>query len=299
MRLSTLFWGVLLVIIGGLFLLNNLGILNVNWDTIWRLWPMILVFWGLSILVGKQRPPWYVVALMVLLIFFMIAAAATSGWFHRDFDFVAGEGYQQKFEEPLAPKTQKATFRLQSGAGRFFIRDTTMQLIKAETEVNFGKYVISREQSDNSTYVTLDLRGRSKGWNFGGGHNRVDVQLNSTPSWNIYIEVGAASGNFDLSPFKVEELRIDAGASSMKVRLGDQSEETRVKVKTGASSTSIEVPESVGCEVRLETALSGKRITGFDKISKNRYQTSNFETAVKKIYIDVSAGVSQIRVDRY
>ncbi len=61
MRVSTLFWGILLVLIGGLFLLNNLGVLDVNWDTIWRLWPMILVFWGLSILVGKQRTPWYVV----------------------------------------------------------------------------------------------------------------------------------------------------------------------------------------------------------------------------------------------
>jgi hypothetical protein len=85
----------------------------------------------------------------------------------------------------------------------------------------------------------------------------------------------------------------------MKVRLGDKSEETRVKVKTGASSTTIEVPESVGCEVQLETALSGKRIRGFDKISGSRYQTSNFESATKKIYIDVSAGVSQITVERY
>jgi hypothetical protein len=299
MRVSTLFWGILLVLIGGLFLLNNLAVLDVNWDTIWRLWPMILVFWGLSIIVGKQRTPWYVVVLMVLLIIFMIGAAATTSWFHRDFNFTAGEGYQQEFEEPIAPSTQQATFRLQSGAGRFIIRDTTTQLIKASTEVNFGKYVLTREQSDNSAYVTLDFRGRSRGWNFGNTHNRVDVRLNSTPSWTIYLEVGAASGDFDLSPYKVEELRIDAGASSMHVRLGDRSEETRVKVKTGASSTTIEVPESVGCEVQLETALSGKRIRGFDKISGSRYQTSNFESAKKKISIDVSAGVSQIRVDRY
>ncbi len=299
MKLSTLFWGILLIAIGGLFLFNNLGVLNVNWETIWRLWPMILVFWGLSILVGTRRPPWYAVALMILLLLFMIGAAATSSWFHNDFDFVSGEGFQQKFEEPFAPNTEKATFRLQSGAGRFFIRDTTHQLIKAETEVNFGKYTLTREQSDNSAYVTLDFRGRNRGWNFGSGRNHVDVRLNPDPSWTINIEVGAASGNFDLSPFKVEELRLDAGASSMKVRLGDRSEETRVRVKTGAASTSIEVPESVGCEVRLQTALSGKRIRGFDRISNNRYQTSNFESASKKIYIDVSAGVSQVRVDRY
>ncbi len=299
MKLSTLFWGILLIAIGGLFLFNNLGVLNVNWETIWRLWPMILVFWGLSILVGTRRPPWYAVALMILLLLFMIGAAATSSWFHNDFDFVSGEGFQQKFEEPFAPNTEKATFRLQSGAGRFFIRDTTHQLIKAETEVNFGKYTLTREQSDNSAYVTLDFRGRNRGWNFGSGRNHVDVRLNPDPSWIINIEVGAASGNFDLSPFKVEELRLDAGASSMKVRLGNRSEETRVRVKTGAASTSIEVPESVGCEVRLQTALSGKRIRGFDRISNNRYQTSNFESASKKIYIDVSAGVSQVRVDRY
>ena len=204
-----------------------------------------------------------------------------------------------EFEEPIAPNTEKATFRLESGAGRFVIRDTTSQLVKAETESNFGKYSLTQEQSDNSAFVTLEFRGRNRGWHFGNGRNHVDVRLNPIPVWTINIQVGAASGDFDLSPFKVEELRLDAGASSMNVRLCDRSEETRVRVKTGAASTTIEIPESVGCEVRLQTALSGKRLRGFDKISNSRYQTSNFDSASKKIYIDVSAGVSQIRVDRY
>ena len=299
MRVSTLFWGILLVLIGGLFLLNNLNVLNVNWETIWRLWPMILVFWGISILVGKQRPPWYVVLLMVLLIMFMVFAVAATEWFHHDFSFADRGTYTQSFEEPMAPSTKHATFRLQSGAGRFYIHDTTSQLVKASTEVSFGKYSLSHEQTDKSAYVTLDFRGRSTGWGFGRTRNRAEVNLNSVPTWTINIEVGAASGDFDLTPYKIDELRIDAGASSMKVKLGDRSEETRVKVKTGASSTTIQVPESVGCEVRTETALSSKRIRGFEKISGSRYQTSNFETAAKKIYIDVSAGVSSIRVDRY
>jgi hypothetical protein len=299
MRLSTLFWGVLFVLIGGLFLLNNFGVLDVNWDTIWRLWPMILVFWGLSIIVGKQRPPWYAVVLMILLILFMVFAVAATQWFHRDFDVGWGATYNQTFEEPFDSNTQHATFHLGSGAGRFYIRDTTTLLMKATTETNFGKYTLSRDQSGSESSVALDFRGRSRGWNFGGGRNRVDVRLNATPTWSIIIEVGAASGDFDLSPYKVEEVRVGAGASSMKIKLGDRSEETRVTVKTGASSTTIDVPESVGCEVRLETALSGKRLSGFEKISSNRYQTSNFDSAAKKVYVDVSAGVSQIRVERY
>jgi hypothetical protein len=299
MKLSSLFWGVLFVLIGGLFLLNNLGVLNVDWTTVWRLWPMILVFWGLSILVGKQRPPWYAVVLMIGLMIFMVVAFATTEWIHGDFDVAAGDSNTQMFEEPMSPGTEHATFRLQSGAGKFIIRDTTTQLVKAQTEVSFGKYDMSREQSDNSTEVTLDFRGRSRNWNFGHGRNRAEVQLNTAPIWNVYVDVGAASANFDLTPYKVEELRLNAGASSLRVRLGDRSEETRVRIKTGASSTTVEVPESVGCEVRLQTALSGKRIRGFEKVSSNRYQTTNFEDAAKKISIDVEAGVSQITVERY
>jgi hypothetical protein len=299
MKLSTLFWGVLFVLIGGLFLLNNIGVLNVDWTTVWRLWPMILIFWGLSILVGNQRPPWYAVLLMIGLMIFMVVAFVTTEWIHGDFEVSGEDSYAQTFEEPMAPKTEHATFRLQSGAGKFFIRDTTTQLVKAQTQVSFGKYNLSREQSDHSTYVTLDFRGKSRNWNFGRTRNRADVQLNTTPIWNIQIDVGAASTNFDLSPYKVEELRLNAGASSLKVRLGNRSEEMRVRIKTGASSTSVEVPESVGCEVRLQTALSGKRIRGFEKISSNHYQTSNFDGAAKKIYIDVEAGVSQVTVERY
>jgi hypothetical protein len=299
MKLSSLFWGVLFVLIGGLFLLNNLGVLSVDWTTVWRLWPMILVFWGLSILVGKQRPPWYAVVLMIVLMVFMVVAFATTEWIHGDFDVAVGDSNTQSFEEPMSPGTEHATFRLQSGAGKFIIRDTTTQLVKAQTEVSFGKYDMSREQTDNSTYVTLDFRGRSRSWNFRHGRNRAEVQLNTRPIWNVYVDVGAASANFDLTPYKVEELRLNAGASSLKVRLGDRSEETRVRIKTGASSTTVEVPESVGCEVRLHTALSGKRIRGFEKVSSNRYQTANFEDAAKKISIDVEAGVSQVTVERY
>lgn len=37
-------WGIILVVIGLIFLLNNIDI-NV-WDTIARLWPLILIVWG-------------------------------------------------------------------------------------------------------------------------------------------------------------------------------------------------------------------------------------------------------------
>ena len=301
-NVNALFWGILFLLVGGLFLLSNLNVFDVCWTTVWRLWPLVLVLWGLSLIIGKQRPPWYAVVLMVFLILFMIVAGVTAEWFSRDFDGrwdVSGELNEQTFEEPFAPSIEQATFRLQSGAGRFIIRDTTNQLVRATTEVSFGKYAMSRERSDNTANVTLDFEGRSRHINIGKARNRAEVQLNMKPTWDITVEVGAATVDFDLSPYKVDQLRVSAGASSMKFRLGDRSEETRVKIETGVSSTTIEVPESIGCELRLATTLSSKRIRGIEKISSNRYQTSDFDSAKKKIYIDVEAGVSSIRVQRY
>lgn len=299
MKLSTLFWGVLFILIGGLFILNNLGYVYLDWATVWQLWPMILIFWGLTIIIGKKSPPWYAVLLMILLMVFMVIALVATEWFHTGFDVASGDVTTQTFEEPMAPKTERATFRLQSGAGKFIIQDTTRMLVTAETEVSFGRYNLRRDQSDGETNVTLEYRGRSRRWNFGRMQNRADVRLNADPLWSMYVEVGAASVDFDLSPYRVEELRIDAGASSLRMKLGDRSDETTVRVKTGASSTRIDVPESVGCEVKLQTALSGKRIRGFEKVGSNRYQTSGFDSAKKKITIQVEAGVSQITVERY
>src|SRR4030042_5041339 len=51
---SNIFWGTLIVIIGGLFLLENLGILNVN---IWNLlWPFCLIAMGAWIILGRFFP---------------------------------------------------------------------------------------------------------------------------------------------------------------------------------------------------------------------------------------------------
>lgn len=39
--------GVIIIIIGILFLINNFGVLDIG-GFIWRLWPLVLVWWGLS-----------------------------------------------------------------------------------------------------------------------------------------------------------------------------------------------------------------------------------------------------------
>lgn len=41
---DSLIWGFILIIIGAVFLLEQFDV--DAWDTLWRLWPVILIVWG-------------------------------------------------------------------------------------------------------------------------------------------------------------------------------------------------------------------------------------------------------------
>jgi uncharacterized membrane protein HdeD (DUF308 family) len=43
-RKDPLVWGIILIVVGAIFFLENFNI-DV-WNTVWRLWPVILIVWG-------------------------------------------------------------------------------------------------------------------------------------------------------------------------------------------------------------------------------------------------------------
>lgn len=74
------FWPLLLIVIGTLLLLNNMGVLPwAVWDNIWRFWPLILILFGLEILLGKGRFANIVVTLIGLIILITILSIYVPG----------------------------------------------------------------------------------------------------------------------------------------------------------------------------------------------------------------------------
>jgi len=55
-RHDPLVWGLILIAVGVVFLLQN--VLNIEvWDYAWKFWPLILILWGLQkLLDGLQKP---------------------------------------------------------------------------------------------------------------------------------------------------------------------------------------------------------------------------------------------------
>ena len=112
-----------------------------------------------------------------------------------------------------------------------------------------------------------------------GSPTTVGFRLNPAPLWDLDFDVGAAELRLDLVPYRIRELTVDCGASSVKLTLGDRAEWTRVRIDAGASSVRLQVPEHCGCRVETDAGLSSKRLPEFSRVADGVYETETLQRA--------------------
>lgn len=298
MKTGRVFWGVFFLTLGTAFLLERFGVLNLQWHHAWRYWPVVLIAWGVAVLFGGKVIRLIAVVVAAAVLALVIVAVLSFSWMDDAWERGAIT-QEQVLREDYLPGSAHASFTLESGAGSFTIEDTTADFVAVRTTTSIGKYALEREGGLQGTDFALRLNGMHRGWPPGRMRNQAEVQLNKGPVWDLDLDVGAARMRCDLSPFKVEHLNVDCGAAEVELRLGGGVPESNVKVNAGASSIRIAVPSSAGCEVRVDAPLSSKSFPGFSRIRKGHYQSDNYSSAAEHVFIEVDAGVSSIRIERY
>lgn len=316
MSYKKLFWGILLVFIGVLFILKNLGWIFFDWWTIFRLWPLILILWGISIIPVKNY-----IKLTLSLLSVVLAILLVNKYDHRekpfknwnnqnhswrfdmdddeDMDDTTGYSNEQEMFQSYDTSITQAFLKFDAAIGDFRISDSILddKLIVFRKKGNIGTYSMTSNQEDNRREVILKINESKMKYRNTG--NSVRLMLNTAPVWDFDLDVGAANIDFDLSRYKVGKVKVDGGASSIHLKLGDINALTDVDIDAGAASIDIDVPETAGVELRTETVLSSRNINGFDRLSKGHFKTDNFESATSKILIKVDAGVSSLTINRY
>jgi hypothetical protein len=308
MSYRKIFWGLLLVIIGVLFILKNTGVLFFSWHTIWHLWPVILILWGISIIPVKDWIKLVLSLLTVVVTFFAIQKYGPKDNHNWNFEWNDNNDRDNKDEDNVTTYnnvmsenfdslTKFADLKLNIGVGNFKIKDSTNKLIEVKHDNDNANYSMTAKAEDSLTRIDISLE---KGeFNNGNIKNNVEMKLNPGPIWDLDLNVGAASVDFDLSGFKTRNLKIQGGASEIDLKLGAILPLTDVKLEAGAASITVRVPESAGCEIISNTFMSSKDFKGFTKIGKQLYQTPNFATSTNKIKINLQAGVASVDVVRY
>ena len=299
MKSGRVFWGMVFLTIGVVLMLERFHVVSVSWLPLWKFWPLILVFWGIAILVAHSIARWVAAAVAGFFLGLLVAGIIGYVVFDDDEDVQGGEGIVQEFSESIDSTVTNASFQLDTGAGTVTVVSSPERRFAATTHSSFGTYRVVRDSLVDGPAIRMELLGKNRGWRHGRFANRADVKLSARPAWDLSFHAGASRLDLDLADLAVRSLRLDAGATNAKVTLGEGPEEMNVSVKAGASLIRILVPESVGCDVHIDTPMGEKSLSEFEKIGKGHYQTGNFSKASRKIRIAIDAGVSSVKVVRY
>lgn len=312
MKYRHLFWGIILISVGLLFLLANLGVLHFSWLSFWRLWPVIFILWGVSILPIKDIFRFSLLVLVLIATFVMINRMPERSpfyWHHQhngdgwhlnimdDDDTVSGNFRDQNLSVPFDSLSLKGILKLEAAAGNFSIDSSTADFLSFSKSGDIGNYELSTDNEGSRKEISLSMQedGTYRRMN----KNNVNIRLNEKPSWDMDLDIGAASVVMDLKKYRIDTAEIKAGAASVEMTLGDLNPLTVLEYNAGASSFTLRIPSASGCQVTSESFLASREFEGFEKKGERLYQTPNFKSSKNKIYVTVKTAVSSIRIERY
>jgi hypothetical protein len=264
MRRDYIFWGAILIMLGGLMFLNAADIrLPRGINPMQLFWPSVLILLG--------------------------------GWIMFGY-LLRGDVEEEQVSIDLQGASQ-ASLKLSHGAGRIavgsgappgqLLNGTFAGGVKHSAHLS-GDMLEARLESRPFAFPPFIGGWQEQGWKF---------SLNRDIPMALKLETGASQSEFDLRDVKVTNLKISTGASKTDVTLPADAGETAVKVELGAASLDMVVPQGVAARIRAEQGVSAIEIdTARFPYSNGIYESTDYSSAPNKVDIKIEAGAGRVAV---
>jgi hypothetical protein len=323
----SLFWPVVFIGVGLLWLLANLSLIpGEGWLTLLRFWPVFLIAIGVDIIIGRQSRliggaiGISVVALALVLVFagpkmgFAPASSATT-------DVVS---------EPLgSAETARIEFDLGIGETTITALEDSTNLLEAEiTHLGDLEFTVSGELEkvvrlrEEEHHLHFDL------FDFFEDQNLLwDIGLSPEIPLSIRIDGGVGESDLDLSQLDITKLDLDSGVGDMTIilpatgsnydvnvdlgvgrielRLEDDIDVT-LDIDGGVGDTIIVVPENVGVRLVGEIGVGDINVPGSyshtdsdeDRIvgEGGVWESPNYDDAAHSVTITLDSGVGNFTI---
>lgn len=291
------FWGLLFIVIGVLWLLKLTSAIHFSWLDFLSLWPLILIWIGIGLLPIRDgfKVLLDCVALAAGLLFVL---APVRDPLPAEERVVKSEIIYNYSADSIKSTLQTVRFDLEAGAAELNFITGAKDLVNVwgDRKENV-RLSIKSDSSGREARVKLEIKTPRSNVHYGGA---FDIALDTVPVWNMDVSLGATDNRLDLSPFKVSRLDLSAGASNTILKVGDLYPEVDIDISLGASAIRIEVPKSMSCTIHNESAISDSRFYGFTEQRKREYYSAASDTISKgNITMTISSGVSDIEVVKY
>ena len=264
MRRDYIFWGAVLILLGGLMFLNTAGVrLPGGLDAMQLFWPSVLVLLGVWIIFGY---------------------------------FLRGAVEEQQVSIDLQGANE-ATLKLSHGAGRLVLGAGASpgQLLN-------GTFAGGVKQRAHKSGDRLDAHIEAQPTfvpPFIGGWQGLEwnINLNREIPLTLRLETGASQSELDLRDLRVTDLKVSTGASKTDITLPAGAGMTTVRVELGAASLDMVVPQGVSARIRAEQGVSAIEVdTARFPYSNGIYESADYSSALNKVDIQIQAGAGRVAV---
>lgn len=260
MNRNQLFWGVVLLLAGGLMLANEMGVRLPNGNSLMSLmWPLLLIGLGVWVMLGV---------------------------------FLRKEWQSESASVDLQG-AREAVVRIDHGAGEFRLRDGA-----SENELLHGTFNGGLDSNASRNGDKLEVRLRPVD-NFlplppFGFHNQRDwdVAFNRDISTRLDMNLGANKSTIDLRELNITDIKLKSGASDTTVTLPARGR-LNADFEVGAASLTVIVPDGVA--VRANAAIGAGEFS-MDRSRFPSNESPDFASAQNAVDIHVRGGAASIRV---
>lgn len=294
-----LFWPIILIGAGIIFLLNNLGVIQGNpWSVIWSFWPVLLIALGLEILIGRSGSAGSILsAVLGLLVvggvlWILIARPALPG---LNFNF-NGELKTDQIDYPLnAVRSASVSIGFSTGTNELRALSDSNKLIEG-TIRHYGDLMFDASDSGSQANIRLNSQAGSISTPFGGSEERWEVALNPAVAYDLDLNMGVGQSTIDLSKLTVTAGRLDAGVGTADLLLPAKGRFT-LNIDGGVGTIRIHAPGKVALHVEVDTGIGSFNPGGrLRAIGSDTYETEGFGAAENAITLRVKVGVGTISV---
>jgi len=261
----SLFWPFVLIGIGVVWLLTNLGIVpESNLAILWRLWPLLLVVIGLDLIFGRLSPVAGAVIGIVavgVVVAILIAGPAlgltpAGGTFFGVPIISLGNAdvKTERFSEPLGNATAA---QVSLGLGREpatvkALSDSSDLIDATLTHVGEIDFRVSGDGQKSVTLRHRDIIGT--GWvNLGAQQLHWDVGLTPAIPLDLRVDSGSGSVQLDLAGITLNRLVVDSGSGSVVLALPAGDGRYPAELDSGSGSITMNIADGATVDLRLNS----------------------------------------------
>jgi hypothetical protein len=286
---------VLLIGLGILFLLSNLGVLALDfWSILFRFWPVLLIAVGLDILLGRRSGVGALLALLLLAVVLLGGLAGSAGAWG-----LASNGETRVISQGLE-EARQAEITLASGVSQLVVDSapTPNQLIEGTVVPLRSERIVEDFQQDGDL-AQYTLKSEESGFTFPGwgwgNRGQWNLRLTQNVPLDLTVSTGVGEATLNLERLQLTALDVDTGVGETTITLPGRGG-FRAAIDGGVGGVTILIPASLGVRVEAEAGIGSVDVEGDFTQDDKVYTSANYARAEDKAEVDVSGGVGSITI---